>query len=75
MDEKGSYVPARPGATVVVPAGDVYIHNRSGRRKATGSYFTKQFAVEHLPDTAPATRDRGRESRSRQRASQRESEC
>ena len=32
--------------------GQVYIHNQSGQRKATGSYFTKQFAVEHLLDTA-----------------------
>jgi hypothetical protein len=52
VDEKGSYVPARPSDAIVVPAGDVYIHNRSGQRKATGSYFTKQFAVEHLLDTA-----------------------
>ena len=52
VDANGSYVPARPGGEVVVPAGDVYIHNQSGQRKATGSYFTKQFAVEHLLDTA-----------------------
>ena len=49
---KRLYVPAGPGDEVVVPAGDVYIHNQSGQRKATGSYFTKQFAVEHLLDTA-----------------------
>jgi hypothetical protein len=50
VDDKGSYLPARPGDEVVVPQGQVYIHDRSGRRKATGSYFTKQFAVEHLLD-------------------------
>ena len=37
---------------VVVPAGSVYLHNRSGVRKASGSYFTKPFAVEHLLDNA-----------------------
>ena len=37
---------------MVVPAGSVYLHNRSGVRKATGSYFTKPFAVEHLLDNA-----------------------
>ena len=53
VDDNGSYVPARPGDDViVVPAGEVYIHNKSGQRKATGSYFTKQFAVEHLLDSA-----------------------
>ena len=52
VDSNGSYLPARPGDDVVVPKGQVYIHDKSGQRKATGSYFTKQFAVEHLLDTA-----------------------
>ena len=52
VDSNGSYLPARPGDDVVVPQGQVYIHDKSGQRKATGSYFTKQFAVEHLLDTA-----------------------
>jgi hypothetical protein len=47
-----AYLPARPGDEVKVPRGRVYIHNKSGERKATGSYFTKQFAVEHLLDSA-----------------------
>ncbi len=55
LDRKGNYVPAseddEPDA-VVVEAGTVYHHNRSGQRKATGSYFTKEFAVEHLLDKA-----------------------
>lgn len=46
------YVPAAVGDEVVVRAGEVYFHNRSGARKATGSYFTKPFAVEHLLDHA-----------------------
>ena len=35
-----------------VPAGQIYLHNRSGARKATGSYYTKSFAVEYLLDEA-----------------------
>lgn len=46
------YVPAEDGDTVVVAAGGVYLHNASGARKASGSYFTKPFAVEHLISTA-----------------------
>jgi hypothetical protein len=52
VDDNGSYLPARSGDDVIVPHGQVYIHNKSGQRKATGSYFTKQFAVERLLDTA-----------------------
>ena len=49
-----SYVPARPSDAVEVKAGSVYLHNRLGVRKSTGSYFTKPFAVEHLLDHALA---------------------
>ncbi len=52
LDRDGTYVPARGSATVAVQAGEVYFHNNSGVRKATGSYFTKPFAVEHLLDSA-----------------------
>ncbi|HWQ25105.1 MAG TPA: hypothetical protein VNK94_13465, partial [Gaiellaceae bacterium] len=52
LDEKGTYVPAKPGDEPAVRAGEVYFHDRSGARKATGSYFTKPFAVEHLLDRA-----------------------
>lgn len=48
----GAYIPARQSDEVEVAEGDVYFHNRSGARKATGSYFTKPFAVEHLLDAA-----------------------
>ncbi len=47
-----TYVPAGPEDEAAVEAGTVYLHNRSGVRKATGSYFTKPFAVEHLLDAA-----------------------
>ena len=46
------YVPAKANDPVEVPAGAAYLHNRSGVRKATGSYFTKPFAVEHLLEHA-----------------------
>jgi hypothetical protein len=40
LDKDGAFVPAGEGDAVVVPAEAVYFHNRSGTRKATGSYFT-----------------------------------
>ena len=49
---KEQYVPASGDDAVIVPAGSVYLLNRSGVRKASGSYFTKPFAVEHLLDHA-----------------------
>lgn len=52
LDANDTYVPATTNATVHVHAGEVYFHSRSGSRKATGSYFTKPFAVEHLLDTS-----------------------
>ncbi len=48
----GAYVPARKGGAVVVPEGRVYLHNASGARKASGAYYTKDFAVEHLLEHA-----------------------
>ena len=45
---QAEYVPASGSDPVEVSAGAVYVHNRSGARKATGSYFTKPFAVTHL---------------------------
>lgn len=38
--------------TPVVREGEVYLHDRSGARKASGAYYTKDFAVEHLLDRA-----------------------
>ncbi len=47
-----TYLPARYGDTVMVRAGEVYLHNQSGARKSSGSYYTPAFAVEHLLDRA-----------------------
>jgi hypothetical protein len=49
LDKEGHYVPAGKKEPEV-RKGRIYLHNRSGARKATGSYFTKSFAVEHLLD-------------------------
>jgi hypothetical protein len=49
-DKQGKYQPAKPKDAVVVPKGRAFLHNTSGQRKSTGSYFTKAFAVEHLLD-------------------------
>ena len=48
----GAYLPAGYGDTIEVPAGEVYLHDRSGARKSSGSYYTPGFAVEHLLDRA-----------------------
>jgi hypothetical protein len=47
----GSHVPAGDGQADI-PAGDVYLRGKSGKRKATGTYFTEPFIVKHLLDTA-----------------------
>ncbi len=54
-----SYVPLKGKQDPVVREGEVYLHDRSGARKSSGSYFTKSFAVEHLLDRAlmPALTD------------------
>lgn len=50
--ETEAYLPAKSGDTVEVRQGEVYLHNRSGARKSSGSYYTPAFAVEHLLDRA-----------------------
>ena len=54
-----TYRPCKEGEEPVVAKGKVYLHNASGARKSTGSYYTKHFAVEHLLDRAlePALTD------------------
>ena len=55
LNRKGVYVPVgsvEKGAETAIPAGEVYLHGKSGARKETGSYFTKPFVVEHLLDKA-----------------------
>ncbi|HQU44075.1 MAG TPA: hypothetical protein PK867_14745, partial [Pirellulales bacterium] len=52
VDDNGYYRPCREGEEAVVTRRHIYLHNRSGARKSTGAYFTKQFAVEHLLEQA-----------------------
>jgi hypothetical protein len=51
-DKDGVWLPAKMGDPVDAPKGNPYFHTKSGDRKATGSYFTKPFAVEHLLERA-----------------------
>lgn len=46
------FVPATKKDEPTVRAGEFYLHNKSGARKASGAYFTKEFAVDHLLDLA-----------------------
>jgi len=50
MDKKGTYRPAKDTDEIFVVKGDVYLHDRSGARKSSGSYYTPDFVVEHLLD-------------------------
>jgi hypothetical protein len=51
VDKAGRYV-ATQGESPQVRSGQVYFHDRTGARNASGAFFTKQFAVEHLLDAA-----------------------
>ncbi len=48
VDKSGAWRPCKKGEEPIVRRGEVYLHDASGARKSTGSYFTKSFAVEHL---------------------------
>ncbi len=48
VDKSGAWVPAVADDTVLAKAGEVYFHSASGERKATGSYYTPSFIVDHL---------------------------
>jgi hypothetical protein len=52
VDKEGFYRPCRAGEEPLVRESHIYLHNRSGARKATGTYFTRDFAVAHLLDQA-----------------------
>ena len=52
VDSKDAWVPAKDGDTIMAKAGEPYFHSASGERKATGSYFTPKFVVDHLVERA-----------------------
>jgi hypothetical protein len=59
VDKKGAWVPAKDGDQVIARANEVYFHSASGERKATGSYYTPSFIVDHLIERSvePALND------------------
>ncbi len=59
VDSKGAWVPAKPGDHILAKASEVYFHSASGERKATGSYYTPSFIVDHLVERSvePALND------------------
>ena len=48
VDKQGAWVPAKDEDSVLAKSGEVYFHSASGERKATGSYYTPSFIVDHL---------------------------
>jgi hypothetical protein len=52
VEPAGLFRPAHSGEPADVAAGESYFHTKSGDRKATGSYFTPSFIVEHLLERA-----------------------
>lgn len=50
IDKKGFYFPSGKNDEVIVKKNDIYLHDNSGARKSSGSYFTKDFVVEYLLD-------------------------
>ena len=46
-DRKGFYRPANQDEEVIVKKGEFYLSN-GGQRKSSASFYTKEFAVEHL---------------------------
>lgn len=48
VDKEGRYRPAKAKDAVHVKEGAPFVGTFSGERKSTGSYYTKEFAVEHL---------------------------
>ena len=48
IDEKGSYLPTTNQEKIKVYKGEIFLHDRSGARKTSGSFYTPDFAVEHL---------------------------
>ncbi len=52
LDKKGAYVPATAESKAIVKKGEIYLHDRSGTRKHSGSYYTPEIVVEHLLEEA-----------------------
>lgn len=59
VDSKGAWVPAKGKGQILAKENEVYFHSASGERKATGSYYTPSFIVDHLIERSvePALND------------------
>lgn len=59
IDSKGAWIPAVEGDQILAKQDEVYFHSASGERKATGSYYTPSFIVDHLIERSvePALND------------------
>ena len=51
-EKDGSFKPSGKTGQTIIQKGTIYLHNKSGVRKSTGSFFTPDFAVDHLLDGA-----------------------
>lgn len=52
VDRNGNYRPAKNKEKIDINLGEIYLHNKSGARKSSASFYTKDFAVEFLLDGA-----------------------
>ena len=50
VDKKGKYYPTKIIEKIAVKKGETYLHNRSGDRKSSASFYTRNFAVEDILD-------------------------
>tara|TARA_B100000886_G_scaffold18962_1_gene12222 strand:- start:3545 stop:7525 length:3981 start_codon:yes stop_codon:yes gene_type:complete len=52
IDKKGAYLPVQDKEKIVIKKGEIYLHDKSGSRKSSGSFFTPEFLVDYLLDQA-----------------------
>ena len=52
INNKDTYLPAGKSKKIAIRKGEIYLHDRSGARKSSGSYYTPDPVVEHLLDGA-----------------------
>ena len=50
INNKGVYEPTNDPEKGIIKRGEIYLHDKSGARKSSGSFFTKEFLVEYLLD-------------------------
>ena len=50
--EEDAYVPAAEGQPVEINEGELYLRNKKGGRKASGTFYTPQVVVRHVVESA-----------------------